>query len=406
MSILNDTLKSLDERNQSDDFCLSPTVQLPKQRPTLRIALGVIVVVALAAAYFLVSDKTNESDAILPVANEGEQTSLTLANDAPKGSELPSSKQTNQPAVDSALNSDSAMEGLRTSPLPPEDLALRANAVSVAEQAFEEAETQSDEAQPPLTAQVAPSPVEQDDAGDTFVEASNSASSVPPQATNSEPVQEVIAPVEGIVIREPSSAVRPKTPAEQSDIHYQAGMKSYEFGMYDDAQKNFLLALTADAENEQARKQLAALYYGQGNSMRALSVLSDGVLAAPTNLEWRELMAKILVGENRFEEVLNIMPDTFDTQALNERRSDYLILKGTSAQAVNQPRQAVSAFSAMTQLDPNNGKWWLALGINQDALEQAQQAAIAYERALSLGGISSASAQYATARLQALQEQR
>ena len=36
----------------------------------------------------------------------------------------------------------------------------------------------------------------------------------------------------------------------------------------------------------------------------------------------------------------------------------------------------------------------------------AEQAATAYERALSLGGLSSASAQYATARLQALQEQR
>lgn len=398
MSILNDTLKSLDERNQSDDFGLSPTVQLPKQRPTLRIALGVIVVVALATAYFLVNDKTNESDAVLPIANKDEQTKLpsTSANASQKGSESPSTTQDNQPAL----------EGLKTSPLPPEDLALKTNTVSVAEQAFEEAATQSDEEQPPLTAQVAPSAVEQDDAGDMFDGASDSTASQPPQVSSSEPVQEVSVPVEGIVIREPSSAVTPKTPAEQSDIHYQAGMRSYEFGMYDDAQKNFVLALTANAENEQARKQLAALFYGQGNSMRALSVLSDGVLAAPTNLEWRELMAKILVGENRFEEVLNIMPDTFDTQALNERRSDYLILKGTSAQAVNQPRQAVSAFSAMTQLEPNNGKWWLALGINQDALEQAQQAAIAYERALSLGGISSASAQYATARLQALQEQR
>jgi MSHA biogenesis protein MshN len=60
----------------------------------------------------------------------------------------------------------------------------------------------------------------------------------------------------------------------------------------------------------------------------------------------------------------------------------------------------------MTLLEPNNGKWWMALGINQDALDQAQQAATAYKRALSLGGLSSASAQYATARLQALQEQR
>ena len=116
-------------------------------------------------------------------------------------------------------------------------------------------------------------------------------------------------------------------------------------------------------------------------------------------------MAKILVQENRFEEALNLMPDSLDAKALAEKRIDYLILKGTSAQTINKPEQAISAFSAMTSLQPNNAKWWLALGVNYDALEDKYLAISSYSRALAIGGLSSTSSQYASARLTDLQEQ-
>ena len=99
------------------------------------------------------------------------------------------------------------------------------------------------------------------------------------------------------------------------------------------------------------------------------------------------------------------MPDHLDAKALAEKRADYLILKGTAAQTINKPAQAVSAFSAMTSLQPENAKWWLALGVNYDALNNASLALSSYSRALAIGGLSSASAQYASSRLNDLQEQ-
>ena len=388
MSILNNTLKSLDERNESNDFGLSPTVQLPKQRPTLRIAVVLVIAILTVAAYFFLTDDNSDLSGTVKSTSEKPSQTAVAPNKA-------NTEETSTQGIESQVSNtiptpaptSGSMEGITTSPLSDEDLALRDSGTSVAEQALTDAAQDIDDEEPYRLA--AASTVEQQQV----------------ETASSGVVTQNAAP-ESIITRGPSTTVKPKSAEEQSEIHFAAGMKSYEFGMYQEAQKSFSLALTANAENGEARRQLAALYYGQGSSAQALSVLSDGVLLAPTNLEWRELMAKILVGENRFEEVLNIMPDNLDENALQAGRSDYLILKGTSAQAVNKPIQAVSAFSAMTLLEPNNGKWWMALGINQDALDQAQQAATAYERALSLGGLSSASAQYATARLQALQEQR
>lgn len=431
MSILNNTLKSLDERNESNDFGLSPTVQLSKQRPTLRIAVVLVIAILTVAAYFLLTDDNGDrSGTVKSTTEKPSQTAVAPNKASTEGTSIQGIESQASNTVPTATPTSGSMEGITTSPLSSEDLALRTKGVSVAEQVItntaqdiddeepfrfaastaepQEIDTASTSAAAPTSA---PSTYETNTANSSSANvASNNQSSAEntgaenTSTDNNEAVRN--ATQESIITRGPSTTVKPKSAEEQSEIHFAAGMKSYEFGMYQEAQKSLSLALTANAENHEARRQLAALYYGQGSSTQALSVLSDGVLLAPSNLEWRELMAKILVGENRFEEVLSIMPDNLDENALQASRSDYLILKGTSAQAVNKPRQAVSAFSAMTLLEPNNGKWWMALGINQDALDQAQQAATAYKRALSLGGLSSASAQYATARLQALQEQR
>jgi len=208
-----------------------------------------------------------------------------------------------------------------------------------------------------------------------------------------------------IVSRDPVVEVAPKSPQQQSAVHLEAGLKAYNFGIFDEAQKSFTLALATYPQNDEARKQLAALYFGQNNSLQALQVLSEGIVISPSDLTWRELMAKILVQEGRFEEVLNLMPDSLDAKALAEGRADYLILKGTSAQTINKPQQAVSAFSAMTSLQPNNAKWWLALGVNYDALADERLAISSYSRALTIGGLSSSSEQYASTRLTDLQEQ-
>ena len=208
-----------------------------------------------------------------------------------------------------------------------------------------------------------------------------------------------------IISRQPVVEIAPKSPQQQSAIHLEAGLKAYNFGIFDEAQKSFTLALSTYPQNIEARKQLAALYFGQNNNLQALQVLSEGVVMWPESLVWRELMAKILVQENRFEEALNLMPDGLDVKALAEKRIDYLILKGTSAQTINKPEQAISAFSAMTSLQPNNAKWWLALGVNYDALADKRLAISSYSRALSIGGLSSSSSQYATSRLNDLQEQ-
>ncbi|QGX60380.1 tetratricopeptide repeat protein [Alteromonas mediterranea] len=417
MSILNDTLKSLDKRNQSEDFGLPPTVQLAQQPVWPKIFIGIAIIVLLG--WFVSSAVLSNRDDGTTVSSTEADKSAAQAPDSTltktermtgltqTGKSAGSDEQAEGQTGITGLEANDEFEGMRSSPLSENDMALQNSPTDVAALVTNSIDEtrEDDEAQYRVGAS--------DSRKDTPIE------TIPVKATPTESAPDEAAPAEAgaaetmltetksaeIISRPPVVEVAPKTPQQQSAVHLDAGLKAYNFGMYDEAQKSFTLALSTNPENDEARKQLAALYFGQNNSLQALQVLSEGVMLSPQSLTWRELMAKILMQESRFEEVLNLMPDSLDAKALAEGRADYLIIKGTSAQTINKPAQAVSAFSAMTSLQPNNAKWWLALGVNYDALADERLAISSYSRALAIGGLSSASAQYASSRLTELQEQ-
>ena len=408
MSILNDTLKSLDDRNKSEDFGLPPTVHVanrslwPKALIAL-IVLGLVIWLVLNSVTEPVdSNSAGETGSANDSAKVKEQNTVASStqNELIKTNDESTTKQD----VDSAKL---RLEGMKSTPLSEEDLGYQNTPSDVAQLVFNSIDETvvDDEAEYRQHAQEANSSGLNSNT-DSDKKANIQTANKTNLGANVKTSSELSSPKpDSIISREPAIDVTPKSPEQQSAVHLEAGLKAYNFGIFDDAQKSFTLALSTYPQNTEARKQLAALYFGQNNNLQALQVLSEGVVISPEALVWRELMAKILVQESRFEEALNLMPDSLDAKALAEKRIDYLILKGTSAQTINKPEQAISAFSAMTSLQPNNAKWWLALGVNYDALSDKRLAISSYSRALAIGGLSSTSSQYASARLTDLQEQ-
>jgi hypothetical protein len=219
---------------------------------------------------------------------------------------------------------------MQSTPLSESDMALQNRASDVAELVFNTVDEslEDDEAQyrKRVTTTVSATSTA-DDVNASSV--NNSANASSPQSelsavSKTQPSSSKAAEPKptNIITREPVVEVAPKSPEQQSAVHLEAGLKAYNFGIFDEAQKSFTLALATFPQNNEARKQLAALYFGQNNNLQALQVLSEGIVISPSELIWRELMAKILVQESRFEEVLNLMPDSLDAKALAEGRAD------------------------------------------------------------------------------------
>jgi MSHA biogenesis protein MshN len=414
MSILNNTLKSLDDRNQESDFGLPPTVQLRKSF-SIRKATALIAVFVLLvwSVFYYTGDKSESSQKSASTETYFKTPSISGTNDISESKS--ESVKTTSLVEESGVVPSEGMQGV---PLSDSDRALLAQSTPVVEQVFAQLEqdTAEQESQVERGGQsgqdgqtrqaVFDDEAEYRKAKEVVAQTNGSVEDNTEAKGDKNTSDKNAANKKGMVASTSRSAITPKTQKQQSAAHLEAGLKAYQFGMFEDAEKNFLLSLQLEPKNQEARKQLAALYFGRNNIPMALSVLSEGVSIEPQNLEWRELMGKILIAKSRFEEALSVMPESLNQQAIKEQRSDYLIIMGTAAQAINRPDVALTAFSAMTVLQPQNGKWWLALGANYDELGQNDEVIKAFETALAQGGISPSSKQYVIERLNALKEVR
>ena len=114
MSILNDTLKSLDNRNQSEDFGLPPTVEVSQRSPLLKICVVFVIVLTLSWLLFgFVFDNfvfnNNESDNLVNTDAASPQKAVERLEDKHKQS--------------LTAESENKREGMTATPLSDQDLA-------------------------------------------------------------------------------------------------------------------------------------------------------------------------------------------------------------------------------------------------------------------------------------------
>ena len=410
MSLLNETLKSLDNRHQQNDFGLPPTIKVSNGFPTIRIALVCFIALIAYLVITLIPEKSLHTKADEVNTSASEATAPAVSTPLPNVSILEDAR--------------SEREGLITPPLSQDDLLAMKPASSVSEQVFDDTLSQDDEETFRVGSATQPSAgvdnrsddnidiTEQQVARSAQSQTSRShtatAQRLAPSTTQADdaPSVEVLNTGEArIITRESDVLVTPKTPQQQSDDLFDAAQKAFEFGIITEAKNSAKQALVANPMNQQARELLVSVFYTEGDIDGALAVLAEGIQTEPASILWRELSAKIFVELNRIQDVIAVSPNSLDSKALGEARSDYLIIKGTAAQALGEHTMAISAFSAMTQLQPSAGKWWFALAISYQAKGMMQNAMLAYQHALAKGGLSAEAERYAVEQLPLVQEQ-
>ncbi len=162
------------------------------------------------------------------------------------------------------------------------------------------------------------------------------------------------------------------------------------------ARENYAKALKLNAAMHSVRSKLAALYYGERNNAAAVRLLTTGIEAFPRQAEFRLVLAKIQLKENKPRQALVTLDAIADGDNLAPEK---WIRQGTIAQRQKLYSQAVTAFKKLTVFEPSAARWWLGLGYNQDASGLRQPAAEAYRNALRLPGLSDAGRNYIVSRL-------
>lgn len=146
--------------------------------------------------------------------------------------------------------------------------------------------------------------------------------------------------------------------------------------------------------NTEARKQLAALWFAQGQLQGALNVLNQGVAAMPDFADFRLMKAKILLQQNNTQgayQSLIALP--------MHPQIEYQLLLAQASQQVGELSASINAYRQLVLLQPSKGKWYLGLAIALDRNSQFGEAVKAYREAIALGDISPQSRQFAQQRM-------
>ncbi len=227
---------------------------------------------------------------------------------------------------------------------------------------------------------------------------------VDPKKLKSEKITVTPDPVDVVTVDEKPKVmtIKPVTLTLEQEIELDkkaAGMALSQ-GNIAQAKENFQSILAKDPRNVAAREKLASLAYGEGNWIQAQTILQQGISLQPTYANYRLLMARILMEQNRNKDALTVLTG-FSPKASSENL-DYLATEATLATDLNESLIAIEAYSKLTRIMPKEGKWWLGLAISFDRQGTVAAARANYKQALTIG-VPTASRKFAQERLAELE---
>ncbi|MVC20019.1 tetratricopeptide repeat protein [Vibrio cholerae] len=218
---------------------------------------------------------------------------------------------------------------------------------------------------------------------------------------NAEPVLNLVDNSEPSFFEEEVSSLPSSSPVmivEQVSLTpEQLAQKAMESNELQTAVSAYTEALRYTPHDEMARQKLAALYYGKGDGRKAFDLMQAGIERNPDGEVLRLALAKLLVKEK--QEASALVPLAY---LPSQPSIEYLSLRAALAQKTKQDEIARESYQQLTEKDPNNGRWWLGLAIQQERALQWPAAQHAYQQALNKVGLSSQSQAFIHQRLQLL----
>jgi MSHA biogenesis protein MshN len=228
---------------------------------------------------------------------------------------------------------------------------------------------------------------------------------VPSTGTDSVPALPVLAPApaaptpgDARVEKRPA----PTTPRERAEAAYQRGLGLHAQGRVEDAEAAFMNALQEDRAHAAARLALAVSLAGHGAAGEARNLLADGLELQPRQLALASTLARLQSQNHDLPGAIATLKSAIAAGAAAapaaEQARAYALL-ATLQQSALQHAPAIENYAAALRLAPDNGAWWIGMGLSLAADGRPESAREAYARARSTESLSAELQQFVDQRL-------
>ncbi len=189
-----------------------------------------------------------------------------------------------------------------------------------------------------------------------------------------------------------------RTAHARAEAEYQRALSLREQGRPDDAAAAYASALREEPGFVPARQGLAGVWIAQGRADEAKTLLGAGLALQPSHPGLAMMYARLLAEQGELQHAAAVL--------------QYVPVLGASAQELGwraailqrlgRHAEACELFAAALRIVPNNGVWWMGLGLSLAADGRNDEARDAFQRARRSGTLSPELTHYVEQRIRQL----
>lgn len=175
------------------------------------------------------------------------------------------------------------------------------------------------------------------------------------------------------------------TPRDRADAEYRKAEMALASGRSGEALDGMRAALKIDPGYVQVRQALLRQLLDMRRMEDAMVVLQEGVDLMPAQTGWAMSLARLQLEQGDLAAADRTLARS---QAYAEANADYAGFQGHLKSRLGAHRQAAVHYQRASRLVPNEGRWWLGLGLALEADGRIPEARDALRRALSTGSLN------------------
>ena len=174
------------------------------------------------------------------------------------------------------------------------------------------------------------------------------------------------------------------SPRERAELEYRKAITAADQGHVLDAETRLSEVLRLDDLHAAARQMLVKLRLDRGKADDAMSLLQAGLVGQPGQLGWAMSLARLQVDRGDLAGAWKTLDYSLPAAA---RNADYLGFAANVLQRLGRTRDAADQYRRAASVSPGDGRWWLGLGLMQEAQGQSTEAREAFTRARACGNL-------------------
>ncbi|NTV70931.1 MAG: tetratricopeptide repeat protein [Azonexaceae bacterium] len=175
------------------------------------------------------------------------------------------------------------------------------------------------------------------------------------------------------------------TPRDRAEAEYRKAENAFAGGRSAEGIEGLRAALRQDPGYVQARQMLLRQLLDLRKIDEAMTILQDGLEVQPAQTGWAMSLARLQLEQH---DVAAADRTLAKSQVYAEASADYAGFQGHLKSRLGANRAAVTHYQRAARLAPNEGRWWLGMGLAQEADGRAAEARESLRRAIATGTLS------------------